>query len=1096
LSGSANTIGGAASGAGNLISGNRTAGILITGGSNNNQVLGNKIGTNAAGTAAVGNIDGIRVTGNGNTIGGTASGAGNLISGNRLHGVDIFGISNLMLGNSIGTTAGGNGPLGNDYFGIELDGNNNTVGGTGSGAGNVISGNSHGGVLIDNGASGNQVLGNYIGTDPGAVWSVGNSGNGIEVAGNNNTIGGTAAGARNFLSGNSKDGVRIDSGASGNQVVGNYVGLLADGTSASPNSIGIEVAGSSNTVGGAGSGAGNLISGNNTDGMLISGSADQVLGNTIGVAAKGFQPLANGTGIVLSGSGNTIGGTAAGTRNIISGNHNDGVLISGGNANQVVGNYIGTTADGSAPMGNGLNGIAVNGSGNFIGGGPGAGNLISGNGGDGVKIDSGASGNHVSANIIGDNPASDIGMFNHLGIEVAGSNNTVGGTFLGFPAGNLIDANEHGMLISGSANQVFGNSVLSNGTGIEVDGSGNTIGGTFAGARNLISGNGSDGLHINGSGNQVLGNYIGTNAAGNAALPNSGVGIAIAGSSNVIGGSASGAGNLISGNSGDGLKLAGNGNLVWGNAIGTRADGTGALGNSGNGIEIGGNNNTVGGTASAARNLISGNSNDGVLISGSGNQVLGNYLGTDVTGTKPLANRIGVELGGNSNTIGGTASGASNLISGDPYAGLVISGSGNQVLGNAIGVALGGNAALADGTGIVLSGSANTIGGAASGAGNLISGNSTDGILIAGGNNNQVLGNNIGTNAAGTAAVANHHSGIFVESGSGNTIGTAVGAGNLVSGNSGDGVRIASSSNLVLGNTIGTNAAGTGSLGNGGNGIELAGNDNTVGGSASGARNLISGNSNDGVLISAGQGNTVRQNSIFANGPAKTGPGITLQSGANNDVGPPFISSAILSGTTLTVKGIIVVFSGNVSYLLDFYANPSGDPEGKIYLGSLTVTGTPNFTFTTTTSVTGANPLITATLTDDKGNTSAFSTGVTVGSSLASSPPPINLPPSSPPSSSPPPSSGPPSSNSPPTLSQLRRTREIANDTAAMPLQSNTTALLKFEGYSEMFLGQSLPSSSDLFWAILSDLNVSGSAGLFGSRPGINFADGLNGKAS
>src|SRR5262249_27552194 len=154
----------------------------------------------------------------------------------------------------------------------------------------------------------------------------------------------------------------------GNQVLGNYVGLLADGTHGAPNSIGIEVAGNSNTVGGTLSGAGNLISGNNTDGLLISGSANQVFGNTIGVAANGHQPLPNGTGIVLSGSGNTIGGAAAGARNIISGNNNDGVLISGGNANQVWGNYIGTTADGSAPMGNALHGVEVNGSGNFIGG--------------------------------------------------------------------------------------------------------------------------------------------------------------------------------------------------------------------------------------------------------------------------------------------------------------------------------------------------------------------------------------------------------------------------------------------------------------------------------------------------------------------------------------------------------------------------------------------------------------------------------------------------------------------------------------------------------------------------------------------------------
>src|SRR5262249_59959417 len=125
---------------------------------------------------------------------------------------------------------------------------------------------------------------------------------------------------------------------------------------------------------------------------------DQVLGNTIGVAAYGFEPLANGTGIVLTGSGNTIGGAVSGARNVISGNSNDGILISGSTANQLLGNYIGTTADGSAPMGNDLNGIEVNGSGNVIGDPPGAGNLISSNGGGGVKSDSGASRNQAWGN--------------------------------------------------------------------------------------------------------------------------------------------------------------------------------------------------------------------------------------------------------------------------------------------------------------------------------------------------------------------------------------------------------------------------------------------------------------------------------------------------------------------------------------------------------------------------------------------------------------------------------------------------------------------------------------------------------------------------
>jgi hypothetical protein len=94
-----------------------------------------------------------------------------------------------------------------------------------------------------------------------------------------------------------------------------------------------------------------------------------------------------------------------------------------------------------------------------------------------------------------------------------------------------------------------------------------------------------------------------------------------------------------------------------------------------------------------------------------------------------------------------------------------------------------------------------------------------------------------------------------------------------------------------------------------------------------------------------------------------------------------------------------------------------------------------------------------------------------------------------------PPSSTPPS-NSTPTLSPLQTTLEVALDTAAYLLQGNATVLLELEGLSEMFLGQTLPQPSDLLSTILSDLSVSGSAGLIGLQLGINFANSLNGKTT
>src|SRR3989454_5779697 len=140
------------------------------------------------------------------------------------------------------------------------------------------------------------------------------------------------------------------------------------------------------------------------------------------------------------------------------------------------------------------------------------------------------------------------------------------------------------------------------------------------------------------------------------------------------------------------------------------------------------------------------------------------------------------------------------------------------------------------------------IGGTASGAGNLISGHDR-GIWITGSDagNNQVQGNLIGTNAAGTDAI-NNGTGVSIESLSfGNLIGGAqAGARNVISAN-GEGIHISSAGNIVQGNFIGTNAAGTAALGNG-TGVLVTEPNNTIGGTTPGAGNVISGN-NTGLFI-------------------------------------------------------------------------------------------------------------------------------------------------------------------------------------------------------------------------------------------------------
>ena len=65
----------------------------------------------------------------------------------------------------------------------------------------------------------------------------------------------------------------------------------------------------------------------------------------------------------------------------------------------------------------------------------------------------------------------------------------------------------------------------------------------------------------------------------------------------------------------------------------------------------------------------------------------------------------------------------------------------------------------------------------------------------------------------------------------------------------------------------------------------------------------------------AGSGNTIRRNSIFANGTTHAGPGIVLRPGSNNDVGAPSLQRALLSGTTLFVKGSFFARVANVPYV-------------------------------------------------------------------------------------------------------------------------------------------------------------------------------------
>ncbi len=585
VSAGAGTVGLRITGGGCTIRGlaiNRFAADGIRLDSGNNFIRGNYIGTDITGTLARGNgQNGVFVQSTStNVIGGTNVADRNVISGRNDTGIYVLnGMANVIQGNYIGVNAAGNAGLSNVNNGIAIyNAPANVVGGATAGARNVIGGNGGSGINLNLGAAtGNLIQGNYIGVNAAGTAALANNADGITL--NNapaNFIGGTNPGSRNLISGNGQSGIFLAGlGARDNLIAGNFIGTDASGAGAVGNSLaGVTLLNSvSNLIGNSLPGSRNVISGNRQAGILLSTNAlgNQVLNNFIGLAANGTNALGNAfDGVALQHARfNRIGSSGAG--NVISGNASNGIVVLGVGAsnNFVQANHIGTDLSGNAAVRNVGSGVWLESAGNQIGGSlPGDGNLISGNGFLGVwLLNSNAFGNFIRGNLIG---------------------TTVAGT-------------------SGLGN-AFGGVGLS-------DAPSNQIGGWTAAERNLISANGfpanNGGIFLIGDrsrGNRFCGNFIGTDITGQIALPNRYEGIYVTGAnSNHIGSDLPGGGNLISGNTTRGIRLTNSaGNLVHGNLIGTTSDGVSALGNGQFNIEFEANcrSNSVGGLSVGAGNRI------------------------------------------------------------------------------------------------------------------------------------------------------------------------------------------------------------------------------------------------------------------------------------------------------------------------------------------------------------------------------------------------------------------------------------------------------------------------------------------------------------
>ncbi|NIM94969.1 MAG: hypothetical protein GTO18_14810 [Anaerolineales bacterium] len=321
-------------------------------------------------------------------------------------------------------------------------------------------------------------------------------------------------------------------------------------------------------------------------------------------------------------------------------------------------------------------------------------------------------------------------------------------------------------------------------------------------------------------------------------------------------------------------------------------------------IENGANQNRVG-----PNNVLS-NNNTGVAIRGpdtDNNVIFGNLVGTDPTGTFAQANSAGgIEIsGGRNNLVGGSSEADRNVTSGNITAGVWLGFADTQ--------------------------------------------------------NNTVIGNYIGTDITGTAAIGNGGEGgvVIIRGAQNNILGRDVdGERNVISGNKYDGVYIGDSGtvdNIVSGNYIGTDASGKAPMGNAGHGISV---NSDAGPNVIGPGNTVAFNL-DGVAVigQATTGNRITQNSIYANNEV----GITNSSGGNVELLPPVIvqvGSRLVEGTAQP-STTVEVFSGE-------------EDDGRIFEGSTITDEIGIFSFAPPAGrFTGPN--LTTTATDSEGNTSQFS---------------------------------------------------------------------------------------------------------------------------
>lgn len=837
---------------------------------------------------------------------------------------------------------------------------------------------------------------NHVGTDVYGNAALGNGLSGISVEGDNVTVGGDSIEDRNVLSGNDQDGVILERDTDFVTVAGNYIGTKADGIEPLGNGLaGMTNWGDDNTIGGFNTNERNIIADNATYGILLAENNGfvpvdtTIINNYIGVDKNG-DPLGNGRdGVYINaGSGATVGNSDA--PNLIAYNGWNGIRVGEASVENALrkniihdNGYLGIDLQ---VMGDAVGTVTFN---DLLDSDTGANQLQ-----NWPVLQSADDTGHILGTIAGA-PGNDLSLFFYTNDDCDDSGNGEGQTFKqavdvsisgggvafidivlngNLPAGKYVTATA--IDISDENTSEFSNCVLVTDAVYTVDSTADT-GDAFPGdgqcdvtgsstdctlraaleELNAAPANGPFGIEFNISGtgpHQItpltplpditkLVTIDGTSQTG-AACPAIGTPAAL---KIVLNGSSliSGSGlNLAAGSDGSeirglviggfpdqGIRVESDDNVIACNHIGIDAAGTADFGNGLNGVRVTGAYNRIGGLAIGERNVISGNGLAGVLLDtgANDNKVQQNYVGTNANGTGAVGNsEAGVRL--------------------------------NTADGNKIG-------------------GVNTI------ARNVISGNGLYGVhLRAESDENQVHGNWIGTNATGTAAVANGV-GIYVRNSDSNEIGgDNPDKGNLVSGNTYNGVHIYENAddNLVLNNTIGLNKDGN-ALGNGSMGVML---DQGVIGTQVHS-NTIAYSGMDGIRILATSiQNSLRFNTIYGSdelGIDLNSDEVTPNDGPGDpDTGPNNLQNFPVLNTADALTGKITgVLTSNavLQYKLDFYRNDSCDPsnhgEGEVHLGSrmMMTNGGGVANFEVIIAGFDGGDYITVTATGPMGNTSEFS---------------------------------------------------------------------------------------------------------------------------